>query len=79
MRPEKLVTMHCPSCGADFDKQPVLLINPTDKSSHLEEQLLRKCRYCGTGLVRSVTKTKLTFKVEKLIAESRQSPSVPTQ
>jgi hypothetical protein len=70
LKPEKLVTMHCPSCGADFDKQPIIMINPADGSSHMEEHLPTKCRYCGTGLVRSVTKTKMTFKVGKQNAES---------
>lgn len=70
MKPEKLVTMHCPSCGADFEKQPIIIINPSDGSSRMEEQLPKKCRYCGTGLVRSVTKTKTTFKAGNINAES---------
>ena len=74
MKPEKLVTMHCPSCGADFDKQPIIIINPSDRSSHMEENLPKKCQYCGTGLMRHVTKTKTTFKVEKPDAESTEAP-----
>jgi hypothetical protein len=74
MKPEKLVTMHCPSCGADFDKEPIIIINQKDRSSHMEERLPRKCQICGTGLVRNVTKTRLTFKVGNVNAEP---PKVP--
>ncbi|MGB8780564.1 MAG: hypothetical protein WCD81_07945 [Candidatus Bathyarchaeia archaeon] len=77
MKPEKLVTMHCPSCGADFDKQPIIIINRSNGSSHMEEHLPKKCKYCKTGLVRSVTKTKTTFKFGKLNAEDRQNVGIP--
>jgi hypothetical protein len=46
------------------------MLNPVKKTSEPKEFLPRKCRYCGTGLVRRVTKTKLTFKAGGLSAKS---------
>lgn len=64
MKAEKQVTMHCPSCKADFDQEPIIMLNPRDGSSHLELFLPRKCRFCGTGLVRMVTKVKIPKEVQ---------------
>ena len=71
MKPEKLVTMHCPSCKADFDRQPIIMIDPLKGTSRMELELPRKCRYCGGGLVRRVTKMQTIFEVGKANAENR--------
>ena len=79
MKPEKLVTMHCPSCGADFGKQLIIMVDPLKKESHLGERLPKKCRFCGTNLVRSVTKVKTIFRLGKLYGENKSNVSIPAQ
>lgn len=72
MKPEKLVTMYCPSCKRSFGEEPIIILQQ-DGGSRLEHRLMRKCRICGGGLVRKVTETKLTFKVGKENAKPTQN------
>lgn len=55
MKTEKVVTMVCPSCKAEFEPEPIIMIQK-DGSTRMELHLKKTCKYCGKGLVRRVEK-----------------------
>lgn len=52
----KEVVMVCPSCGATFEREPIIMIDSKTGSSHMETFLRKTCKYCNKGLVRKVKK-----------------------